>query len=223
MSKPAWSNTLRCLATPAFFSLTVAQDGRRGRRRNPNGQVQIKHGQQIAQAAIAFEQRRTGNHAPKSVTVVLSEGTVVITLHEALSPAERVLAQSPAGPLRCRNSTDSGLPTPPIRCGRKSKESLGWKCAKRLRKSSQPAVPSCRRSQLAPWCKSSCSPAALLQNVDRKCPRQLVRETQLPVCESSRGLIRARGREQWTDQDSVWPVTSARAKGCKWLWLPTNG
>src|SRR6202521_4398429 len=53
--------------------------------------------QQIAQAAIAFEQRRTGNHVPKSVTVVLSEGTLVITLHEALSPAEKALAQSPAG------------------------------------------------------------------------------------------------------------------------------
>src|SRR5205823_5978271 len=53
--------------------------------------------QQIAQAAIAFEQRRTGNHVPKSVTVVLSEGTLVITLHEALSPAERVMAKSPAG------------------------------------------------------------------------------------------------------------------------------
>ena len=52
---------------------------------------------QIAQAAIAFEQRRTGNHGPKSVTVVLSEGTLVITLHEALSPAERALAKSPAG------------------------------------------------------------------------------------------------------------------------------
>ena len=53
--------------------------------------------QQIAQAAIAFEQRRTGNHAPKSVTVVLSEGTLVITLHGALSPAETALARSPAG------------------------------------------------------------------------------------------------------------------------------
>jgi uncharacterized protein YbcI len=53
--------------------------------------------QQIAQAAIAFEQRRTGSHVPKSVTVVLSEGTLVITLHEALSPAERSLAKSPAG------------------------------------------------------------------------------------------------------------------------------
>ena len=53
--------------------------------------------QQIAQAAIAFEQRRTGSHAPKSVTVVLSEGTLVITLHDALSPAEKELAKTPAG------------------------------------------------------------------------------------------------------------------------------
>ncbi len=53
--------------------------------------------QQIAQAAIAFEQRRTGNHVPKSVTVVLSEGTLVITLHEALSPAEKAMAKSSTG------------------------------------------------------------------------------------------------------------------------------
>ena len=53
--------------------------------------------QQIAQAAIAFEQRRTGNHVPKSVTVVLSEGTLVITLHDALSPAEMNLAKTPEG------------------------------------------------------------------------------------------------------------------------------
>jgi uncharacterized protein YbcI len=53
--------------------------------------------QRIAQAAIAFEQRRTGNHVPKSVTVVLSEGTLVITLHDAMSPAEQALAKNPAG------------------------------------------------------------------------------------------------------------------------------
>ena len=53
--------------------------------------------QQIAQAAIAFEQRRTGNYVPKSVSVVLSEGTLVVTLHDALSPAERELAKTPAG------------------------------------------------------------------------------------------------------------------------------
>jgi uncharacterized protein YbcI len=52
--------------------------------------------QQIAQAALAFEKHRTG-HAPKSVTVILSENTLVITLHGALSPAEKALAKTPAG------------------------------------------------------------------------------------------------------------------------------
>ncbi len=60
-------------------------------------QSQRSMARQIAQAAIAFEQRRTGNYVPKSVTVVLSEGTLVITLHDALSPAERALARSPSG------------------------------------------------------------------------------------------------------------------------------
>ncbi len=50
----------------------------------------------LAEAASAFEQRRTG-HAPRSVTVVLSENTLVITLHGALSPAEMALAQNPTG------------------------------------------------------------------------------------------------------------------------------
>ncbi len=59
--------------------------------------AQATMAQQVAQAAIAFERRRTGSHAPKSVTVVLSEGTLVITLHEALSPAEKELAKTPAG------------------------------------------------------------------------------------------------------------------------------
>jgi uncharacterized protein YbcI len=52
--------------------------------------------QQIAQAAIAFQQQRTG-HEPKSVAVVLSGKTLLITLHGALSPAEKALAQSPEG------------------------------------------------------------------------------------------------------------------------------
>jgi uncharacterized protein YbcI len=52
--------------------------------------------QQIALAAIAFERRVTG-HAPKWVTVVLSEGTLVVTLYGALSPAEKALAQTSAG------------------------------------------------------------------------------------------------------------------------------
>jgi len=52
--------------------------------------------QQIAKAAGEFELRRTG-HMPQSVAVILSENTLVITLHGALSPAEKALAQSPTG------------------------------------------------------------------------------------------------------------------------------
>jgi uncharacterized protein YbcI len=52
--------------------------------------------EQIAQAATAFQQQRTG-HQPKSVSVVLSGDTLVVTLHGALSPAEQAMAQSPDG------------------------------------------------------------------------------------------------------------------------------
>jgi uncharacterized protein YbcI len=52
--------------------------------------------QQIAQLAIAYQTERTG-HAPASVTVVLSEDTLVITLLDALTPAEKALALSPDG------------------------------------------------------------------------------------------------------------------------------
>ena len=50
----------------------------------------------IARAASVFEQQRTG-HVPRSVTVVLSDNTLVITLHGALSPAERAVVKTPAG------------------------------------------------------------------------------------------------------------------------------
>jgi uncharacterized protein YbcI len=56
----------------------------------------LSKAQQIAQAAIAFEQRRTG-HLPERATVVLNEDTLVVTLHGALSLAEKALATSAAG------------------------------------------------------------------------------------------------------------------------------
>ncbi len=52
--------------------------------------------QQVADAASRFQELRTG-HAPLAVTVVLSEDTLVVTLHGALSPAEKVLARTAAG------------------------------------------------------------------------------------------------------------------------------
>jgi uncharacterized protein YbcI len=51
---------------------------------------------QIAQVASALQEQRTG-HTPQSVDVVLSDETLVITLHGALSPAEKDLAKSPEG------------------------------------------------------------------------------------------------------------------------------
>ena len=50
----------------------------------------------IAEAAHTLAHRQTGR-VPKSVTAVLSEDTLVITLQGALSPAEEALAQSPEG------------------------------------------------------------------------------------------------------------------------------
>ena len=77
-------------------------------------QAPLTLAQQIAEVAIALQQQRTG-HAPKAVTVVLSEDTLVVTLHEALTPAEKALAQSPAGAAQVQefhrqlfaNTTDS--------------------------------------------------------------------------------------------------------------------
>ena len=52
--------------------------------------------QQVAQAISVFQEQRTGYPA-KAVTVVLSDDTLVVTLHEALSPAEQALATTPGG------------------------------------------------------------------------------------------------------------------------------
>jgi uncharacterized protein YbcI len=58
--------------------------------------LQTTMARQIAEKASEFQRRQTG-HVPQSVKVVLGEDTLVITLHGALSPAEKVLAQSAAG------------------------------------------------------------------------------------------------------------------------------
>jgi uncharacterized protein YbcI len=55
--------------------------------------------EQLARVASRFQEQRTG-HAPKAVTVVLGEDTLVVTLHDALTPAEKALARSPVGAAR---------------------------------------------------------------------------------------------------------------------------
>ena len=46
--------------------------------------------EKVAEAISVFQEKRTG-YPPKAVTVVLSDDTLVVTLHEALSPAEKAL------------------------------------------------------------------------------------------------------------------------------------
>ena len=58
--------------------------------------------QQVAQAIREFQELRTG-HAPKAVTVVLSEGTLVVTLHGALTPAEEALTRTTKGASQVRD------------------------------------------------------------------------------------------------------------------------
>ncbi|MFM7136378.1 MAG: Na-translocating system protein MpsC family protein [Planctomycetota bacterium] len=51
---------------------------------------------ELAQIAMTLQAERTG-HTPKAVIVVASEETVVLTLHEALTPAEKILARTESG------------------------------------------------------------------------------------------------------------------------------
>src|SRR5688572_17716912 len=57
--------------------------------------------QQLAQAARTFQMQQTGR-APSDVTVIMEKDTLIVTLHEALSPAEQALARSPEGAANLR-------------------------------------------------------------------------------------------------------------------------
>jgi len=52
--------------------------------------------EQLARLASRFQEQTTG-HAPGAVAVVLSQDTLVVTMHDALTTAEKVLARSPKG------------------------------------------------------------------------------------------------------------------------------
>src|SRR5688572_3861372 len=52
--------------------------------------------QQLARVASRIQEQRTG-HLPTSVTIVLGENTLVVTLHDALTHAEKAVATTPAG------------------------------------------------------------------------------------------------------------------------------
>jgi uncharacterized protein YbcI len=52
--------------------------------------------EQVAHAVSRFQEQRTG-YPPKAVRVVLNDDALVVTLHEALSPAEKALASTSEG------------------------------------------------------------------------------------------------------------------------------
>lgn len=57
--------------------------------------------EQVAHVVRDFQEKRTG-HAPRSVTVVLSEGSLFVTLHDALTPAEMALSRTLEGAAKVR-------------------------------------------------------------------------------------------------------------------------
>jgi uncharacterized protein YbcI len=67
-----------------------------GTRLLPVNLSQLTTGEKIAQAADAFESRRT-KHARKWVAVFMNQETIVIALHGSLTVAEKAHAQSAAG------------------------------------------------------------------------------------------------------------------------------
>ena len=52
--------------------------------------------QQVARVAGELQQKRTGV-APTAVSAILSENTLVVTLDDALTPAEKALLRTPQG------------------------------------------------------------------------------------------------------------------------------
>ena len=94
-SKPTWWKAFGRSTTSAFF-VFVPQ-----RRRQPpgdeiDGAAHFNDGPANCPSGKCFPTATNGPRA-KAVTVVLSEDTLVITLHGALSAAEEALAKSPAG------------------------------------------------------------------------------------------------------------------------------
>jgi uncharacterized protein YbcI len=63
--------------------------------------TELTMAQQLAAAARAFQLQQTGR-TPTNVTVIISEDTLVVTLHEAISPAEQALAKSAEGAANLR-------------------------------------------------------------------------------------------------------------------------
>ncbi len=170
--------------------------------------------QQNAQVAIAFEHRRRGNHGPKSVTVVQSEGTLLITPHEALSTEEKALATSPAEPLRSRSSTAGCLPTIPARSGRRLRESQAWKCARRPQRSSGSQALWCGLARPKTWSTCPSLSVAFLRKPEWEWTRRSVISSeilQVGVARKSQVSCFAGAAPAWDEYGQFLSVTRSKA------------
>lgn len=101
ISKPTRRRTFGCSATSAFFLPQSSGQIRTEMEATPNKMSTNTMAERVAAAVRHFQHERTG-HAPESVTVVFSEGTLVITLHGALTTAEMAMSQTPEGVAQVR-------------------------------------------------------------------------------------------------------------------------
>ena len=121
-------------------------------------QVDPTMAQQVGLAVSAFQEQRTG-YPPKAVTVVLSDDTLVVTLHEALSPAEKAIARTPEGARQLQEYHRQLFETRSTCCGRRSNALPGSRWVKPPRKWRRRSAPWYMPSRTARWCKCSSSPA----------------------------------------------------------------
>ena len=78
----------------ALFSGRLPQT--RGTGSDQKNESQSTLTQQVARVAGALQQKRTGV-APTAVSAILSGNTLVVTLDDALTPAEKALLRAPQG------------------------------------------------------------------------------------------------------------------------------
>lgn len=65
-------------------------------------ETKLTMAQQVADAVRTFQYQTTG-HQPESVTAVMNGGTLVVTMQEALTPAEKALSATAAGATQVQN------------------------------------------------------------------------------------------------------------------------
>lgn len=64
--------------------------------------VPSEKARELARVARTLQAKRTG-HAPSAVTVVVGDGTLVITLHGALTSAEQAMSKTQAGAVKVQD------------------------------------------------------------------------------------------------------------------------